>query len=167
MPTSIYSIISKCSKGKYSVLRLLGLGWAQTKRHPVPALVKCKSGWRDTCAHKRPVLSADLRYCCCVNQAGAGTGPELSQEGQVSQGGSHCSTCPISWSPVLFYHPPILATCLYLFTATHPPQPGVGSFPEPIRSRCFPYHSSDLCCDQVTGHRFHAPFTLKGVQVGG
>lgn len=120
MPTSIYSIISKCSKGKYSVLRLLGLGWAQTKRHPVPALVKCKSGWRDTCAHKRPVLSADLRYCCCVNQAGAGTGPELSQEGQVSQGEV---TAPPAPSPGLLFY---FTTLLFLppvFTFSQPPTP--------------------------------------------
>lgn len=68
-----------------------------------------------------------------------------------------CSILPPSYS------------CHLVFTFSQPPtpQPGVGSFPEPVRSRCFPYYSSDLCCDQVTGHRFHAPFTLKDVQVGG
>ena len=118
MPTSTYTIISKHLKSKYSALRLLGLGRAQTKRHPLLALVKCKSGGRDTCAHKRRALSADLSYCRCVNQAGAGPGPEVQRCPGVEVTG------PPAPSPgLLFYFTTLLflPPGLYLFTATHAP----------------------------------------------
>ena len=103
MPTSIYSI-SKHLEDIYSVLGLLGLGWAQNESHPLPALVKPKSGERDMCAHKCQVLSADLSYCHCVNQAGAGTEPGLHRcpLAEVT-----APLYPLSCSSVLFYHPPV------------------------------------------------------------
>lgn len=132
VPTSIYSI-SKHLEDIYSVLGLLGLGCAQNESHPLPALVKPKSAERGTCAHKCQVLSADLSYCHCV----------ITRLVRAQSQG--CTGVPW-WKSLLLSTPRLvllfcfaillfLTSGLCLFTAT---LPGVGSFSEPVKSRCFP-----------------------------